>query len=124
MPRNMVSGCVATAEGYIVRSLLGLVTFLVFCCFGLVYGLILVGHVLPALAEDLANLSWEGSLVRLPRIEKKGKEGGAEMETVPKLISGFSFLTESRFSYAEGISTSETARGMPQEAYLGEEHVR
>ena len=43
--------------------LLGFVAFLVFGCFSIVLGFVFVRHVLPALAKDLADLTWR--LVRL-----------------------------------------------------------
>ena len=49
---------------YIVGPLLGLVTFLVFGCFGFVLSLVLVGHVFPTFTEDLADLTWRLELLR------------------------------------------------------------
>lgn len=49
---------------YIVCPLLGLITLLVFGCFGFILSLVLVGHVLPTFTEDLADLTWRLELLR------------------------------------------------------------
>ena len=44
-------------RGYVVSSLLGFITLLVFGGFGFVDSLLFVVHVLPAFTEDLADLT-------------------------------------------------------------------
>ena len=74
-----------------VCPLFRFITFLVFGCFGFVLLFVFLGHVLPAFTEDFANLTW--------MLELDGLEvWGVRWRGIPKVISGFSFLTESRFS--------------------------
>ena len=85
-----------TGATHNIGCFLLLIALLVGCGLGLVRQALLLGESLPALAQDLANLTCTGGLGWYVCRERGG-------ELIPKAMPGFSFLTLSRCSFAKNM---------------------